>query len=129
MKTEKQRIAIAGILGYRWVQPDDDGAGGLLDPKGKWLIRSWNKKASFKSPDVLSELPDVTNDLNACHEMEKVGQSLVIGFWTAYNAGLNIAKCDRLAHATAAQKCEAFLRTIGKWYEPTKTDRNRILKG
>jgi hypothetical protein len=76
-------------------------------PVNFWLTpdNKWNKR-----------LPDYLNDLNAMHEAEKI---LANRYWTRY--------CQYLAelgggsvrfmsvHATASQKAEAFLRTIGKW--------------
>lgn len=55
---------------------------------------------------------DPLTDLNAMHVAEKV---LTSGQRQAY--GLQIAKlCDRSTwHATAAQRAEAFLRTLSKW--------------
>jgi hypothetical protein len=72
-------------------------------------------------------LPDYLNDLNAMHEAEKVmpygklGDYLnrlveLTGYcdtktWTKANFDLNTA--------TAAQRAEAFLRTLNLWVEPT----------
>lgn len=57
--------------------------------------------------------PDYLHDLNACHEMEK---TLVNTF--QYQLWLDRLTNRNEWHATAAQRCEAFLRTIGKWKEP-----------
>lgn len=63
-------------------------------------------------------------DLNAMHEAEKV---LIKGFeddpesselWSDYQTNLIIACPAYLSyHATARQRAEAFLRTLGKWEE------------
>jgi hypothetical protein len=73
--------------------------------------------------------PNYTADLNACHEFEK--------FITEDTADLNeyainltkiaapsvcygeysCTEAFALLHATARQRCEAYLRTIGKWIE------------
>ena len=62
-------------------------------------------------------IPDYLNDLNAMHEAEKV---LVRLQWVSYLRRLQTL-CDESVswpiHATAAQRAEAFLRTIGKWEE------------
>ena len=54
-------------------------------------------------------------DLNAMHEAEKVLVSLQ---WVSYLKRLQTL-CDESVtwpfHATAAQRAEAFLRTIGQW--------------
>ena len=105
MKPEQQRIAIAEACGYkpgckcrlkqpRWRTPDDSGCCSI------------------------DELPNYLNDLNAMHEAEKIlDQQQVIQYWRtlAYN-------CDKdgmtdMLFKTAAQRAEAFLKTIGKWIE------------
>lgn len=64
-------------------------------------------------PYSVFKAPNYPSDLNACHEMEKVltyEQICDYGDW--------LPKDDwGLIHATAAQRAEAFLRTIGKWEE------------
>lgn len=61
-------------------------------------------------------IPDYLNDLNAMHEAEQV---LPAGQWDRYAQWLReLTSSNRrflIAHATAAQRAEAFLRTIGKW--------------
>jgi predicted Zn-dependent protease len=68
-------------------------------------------------------LPDYLNDLNAMHEAErmllaKCGNDPQDDLWIYYLANLLMSAplCLR-EHATAAQRAEAFLRTIGKWEE------------
>ena len=65
--------------------------------------------------------PDYPNDLNAMHEAEKL--LLETDKWNTYEDYLCVV-CSRinefpqeLTHATAAQRAEAFLRTIGMWAE------------
>jgi hypothetical protein len=63
-------------------------------------------------------------DLNAMHEAEK---TLIKGFedepesselWSDYQTNLIIAcKAYLSYHATARQRAEAFLKTLGKWEE------------
>lgn len=76
-------------------------------------------------------IPDFCNDLNAMHEAEKVltpfqrikhGHFLqeilneaVVGFVSNYESELK--SLSRVASATAAQRAEAYLRTLGKWEE------------
>ena len=98
MKAEAQRIAIAEACGWR------RGA------------NHWKRlaKLRFNSP---SRLPDYLNDLNAMHEAEKV---LTMEQRNAYFFTLNTAVSNgegfwHLLHATAAQRAEALLRTLGKW--------------
>lgn len=69
----------------------------------------------------ISSCPDYCNDLNAMHGAEKV---LFAGYeddpeacalWSDYTTNVIIAcKAYMSYHATARQKAEAFLRTIGK---------------
>ena len=57
--------------------------------------------------------PDYAHDLNAMHEAENV---LTDDDWDLYctELGHSLRWC---AHATARQRAEAFLRTVGKWEE------------
>lgn len=62
------------------------------------------------------EPPDYLNDLNAMHEAEKVlGEPKCYEYVdylpSHYQGRTNFA----LAHATAAQRAEAFLRTLNLW--------------
>jgi hypothetical protein len=62
-------------------------------------------------------VPSFCKDLNAMHEAEK---GLVSLQWVSYSRRLQTL-CDESVtwpiHATASQRAEAFLRTIGKWKE------------
>ena len=58
---------------------------------------------------------DFCNDLNAMHEAEK---RLLSGYWMRYCECLNCLLGKSVyasVHATARDRAEAFLRTIGKW--------------
>ena len=62
---------------------------------------------------MVAALPDYCNDLNAMHEVEKT----MAHSQTVYQYTVEL---DRITnrqewHATAHQRAEAFLRTIGKW--------------
>ena len=71
---------------------------------------------------VTRGVPDFTGDLNEMHEAENM---LIEGFedepesselWSDYQTNLIIACPAYLSyHATARQRAEAFLRTLGKW--------------
>jgi len=69
------------------------------------------------SDSIVRELiPDYLTDLNAMHEAEKVlneKQDHIMNdtLWDMCEGR------KYLWHATAAQRAEAFLRTIGKWEE------------
>ena len=76
-------------------------------------------------------LPDFLNDLNAMHDAEKVlwdtGKAMeftnrLVGIVCSargfrWDKGTEDDHLMCLSHATAAQRAEAFLRTIGKWEE------------
>ncbi len=66
---------------------------------------------------TIALLPDYFNDLNAMHEAEKVlTESQQMPYRTALFCTEEVDySYFKLIHATAAQRAEAFLRTIGKW--------------
>jgi hypothetical protein len=110
MNKEKQRIAIAEICGYNRTS-SVSGIG-----------PAWAKGAEY-----FTRLPDYLNDLNAMHEAEKTLTDEQIARWqrdlwlTCENDFYALEACAppivlrRFISATAAQRAEAFLRTIGKW--------------
>ena len=123
MNPEQQRIAIAEACGWRkgdlrpsWCHPDN------------W---SMAKNGSYEVWVSQDKLPDYLNDLNAMHDAEKVlwdtGKAmeftnrlvgivcLARGF--RWDKGTEDDHLMCLSHATASQRAEAFLRTIGKWEE------------
>ena len=109
MNSMAQRIAIAEACG--WVH---------LNPSPNY----WDWHHPVIGWALISELPDYINDLNAMHEAEKV---LTDHQRRTFNHNLESVVCgncerdseDRfwVIHATAAQRAEAFLRTINKWTE------------
>ena len=94
MSPEAQRIAIAEACG--------------IVSKDKW-------GSLYKTPrGILRDCPDYPTDLNAMHEAEKV---LTLPERRKYRKTL-LGHCEPASiaiHATAAQRAEAFLRTLGKW--------------
>ena len=105
MKPEQQRIAIAEAC-------------------GKWHS-GWPHEY-MNQADRLRHIPDYLNDLNAMHEVEKVlTQDQMIDYSrhvgksvTSHLPASRAAWMDfQLINATASQRAEAFLRTIGKWEE------------
>ena len=62
-------------------------------------------------------IPNYTHDLNAMHEAEKYldTDELFRGYYLAL---YDVTQSTRWPiHATARQRAEAFLRTLGKWEE------------
>ncbi len=79
-------------------------------------------KTGYRDPEAWHPLPDYLNDLNAMHEAEKVlsrGQNYnqSRGFGRYKTALAEVCDEQHPIDATAAQRAEAFLRTIGKWQE------------
>ena len=106
MTQEQQNKSIAAYCGWR--QSTSSMWEGWWHQKGKKTYQRF--------------CPDYCNDLNAMHEAEKhLTTNEYMRYWDyLYNL------CDRtvssrveddfkLLHLTAAEKAEAFLKTIGKW--------------
>jgi hypothetical protein len=122
MSPEKQRIAIAEACGWQFCPPcpipgDDPD----YQKHKEDAIMCWARPGNHEWQT--EQVPDYLTDLNAMHEAEKV---LTDGQWQQFEYQL----CHRdivnghfgkaritMMHATAAQRAEAFLRTIGKWGE------------
>ena len=121
MTPEQQRIAIAEACGWKNV---DAGAGRV------WGFTTRHKGTPSES-DVCVDIPNYLNDLNAMHEAEKVlwdtGKAMeftnqLVGIVCSargfrWDKGTPDDHLMCLSHATASQRAEAFLRTIGKWKE------------
>ena len=107
MNQEKQRIAIAEACGWTDIT------------RGPYDGRPFGRYKTHQ----LEGVPDYLNDLNAMHEAEKV---LTVAQRITYanqigvvlsngSVGRAIPNWWFIHEATAAQRAEAFLRTIGKW--------------
>ena len=111
MSDKQINIAIAEACGWKYVNNETHAPDGSF-----W----WSKEL---------EIPDYCNDLNAMHKIfltlptgshitfgrhlqEVCGEGLV-GYVPSYPE--DFARLTRIAHATAAQRAEAFLKTINKW--------------
>lgn len=80
----------------------------------------WNNKpvvrTNGKGSVWVTEWPDYCSDLNAMHEAEKVlsdDQFKLYSHWVEKlmpNTGFRFLLC-----ATASQRAEAFVRSLGKW--------------
>lgn len=60
-------------------------------------------------------VPNFCNDLNACHEMEEWILASPFTYTQAWHDELS--KIPMTYHATALQRCQAFLKAVGKWKE------------
>ena len=113
MTPEKQRIAIAEACGWRHVCPI-----GRLDG---WAWGFPPGQIGGKSIAI----PDYLNDLNAMHEVEKLKVCYSEEIQEEYAENLlkvvykqfGYSGANQTIHASATQRAEAFLRTIGKWEE------------
>lgn len=110
MKPEAQRIAIAEACGWTAVRPHNDWHYGL-QPGNHGL-----------GDRPAARLPDYLSDLNAMHEAEKYMEGRDFTFAKRYSIQLNqlctgIGQEWEAIFATAAQRAEAFLRTLNLWTE------------
>lgn len=123
MNPEQQRIALAEACGWEYVYNDPERYPYWLAPKGD--CRYGNLLDANLFPKAF---PNYLNDLNAMRDAEQQLWEMDWSFRTIFNDHLaNIIKrrkvnrnewdAETLLDATAAQRAEAFLRTIGKWTE------------
>src|SRR5882757_4810234 len=89
----------------------------------------WRSYTGERPHEVeLKYLPDYLNDLNVMHEAEKVlmnrdlwmfNLAEVVGIDVHSNGRTSLTncfqECDKIQFATATQRAEAFLRTLGLW--------------
>ena len=114
MTEEQQRIAIAEACG--WVADGPD--------------KTFFRQEGVGLPTM--SLPDYLHDLNACHEMEKTlrGKTVDEQYLPCVYEDLlsdivaggpeNLRSTWMSVTATASQRAEAFLRTIGRWNDTTE---------
>lgn len=112
MSPEAQRIAIADVCGWK--------------PR-TLCVPYLDENGEESGTSVIEEtMPDYLNDLNAMHEAENTlsdndavvyAANLTRGhdIWDVMPNDEHFTCCYGALHATAAQRAEAFLRTLGKW--------------
>lgn len=112
MSPQAQRIAIAEACGW------------INQGKRKGVPALNHRWAKPDGRIYSGELPDYLNDLNAMHEAEQIltgsQQMQYADLLSRTTTEGHVDFCDVLyasIHATAAQRAEAFLRTIGQWKE------------
>lgn len=123
MNPEQQRIVIAEACGWKEIRAEVDWL-----PKELTGIFTWPHPTDAEKIKYFinrKPIPDFLHDLNAMHEAEKVLtdeqdleysealEQVVKGRFATANS----EDMRRLRSATAFQRAEAFLRTIGKWEE------------
>jgi len=111
MTPKQQRIAIAKACGW---ELKSNG----LSPMWSWQNESLTHRIKWVAHKEMASqgvLPDYLNDLNAMHEAEKMLTNeqwwLFVEFLTEIRGG-GVALC---ISATAAQRAEAFLKTLNLW--------------
>jgi len=104
MNKEQQRIAIAEACGWRIKRRDITGFN-VWEPGSKLPAQLSN--------NLESKIPNYTGDLNAMHEAEKVliNRNEQIYFENLHDVAGNLT----FYRATAAQRAEAFLKTLNLW--------------
>ena len=122
MSPTQINIAIAESLGSKVVANWEH----VLHPNGVNISTPLFIDGS-RMGQTVSLLPRYTTDLNACAEFEATLTSdtaskfakhlakIVLGYSASLNITVNFWTLFRVASATAPQRCEAYLRTIGKW--------------
>jgi len=111
MTPEQQRIAIAQFCGWSNIHQAENG-------DGNTLMGWWNGP-----PKTTLVIPNYLSDLNAMREAEHILFSSTEPLWDAfvehlYNLGYRGSSAAKYAiHATAAQRAEAFLRTLNLWVD------------
>ena len=119
MTNEEIRIKVAELCG--WINVHEAGTREISEPlmdKGFGLV-GFRLGQPAKQ---LEQIPNYPEDLNACHEFEK---ELTEEQWRGYIfALLNLMKLDialddytlaqhfSFVHATARQRCEAFIKVM-----------------
>ena len=121
MNPEKQRIAIAEACGGAF-KPCECG-----HPRCKGTEMRWH----WPDDTITNDCPDYPNSLDAMHEAVDAkwkadpyfGMSFAIKLTEVvtgltYSAQIAAECLEYMITATAAQRAEAFLKTLGLWEEP-----------
>ena len=118
MTREQQRIAIAEVCGWT-AREDIENFWRAVDASGNMTHELWMSESNVWAAGI----PDYPHDLNAMHQAESI---LNADQMVSYDYHLDrVVGNGRQAlnidyflwSATASQRAEAFLRTIGKWEE------------
>lgn len=131
MSPEQQRMAIAKACGWHFIQCGArsafPGLWRLIPPDHNQIVA---ERFADSGQALAAYAPDYLNDLNAAHEMEAVllneqRRTYVELLIATHPLHYDFRTSDdsRMAAyfivtATAAQRAEAFLKTLGLWEEP-----------
>lgn len=100
MTDEQINIAVAEACGWKRIEPPKD--------------QGWGAAARGKEWWYVYQLPKYSSDLNAMHEAEKhIPEKHHRTYY--YEEKLHLMTIGRGERATARQRAEAFLKTLGKW--------------
>lgn len=111
MTDEQMRIAIADACG--WKKPDDPE---VMKFKVGWTSAEKWWMCPKGVLRLKHDIPNYLNDLNAMHEAEKLllKDGHESDLWLEYLSNLVIcAPAGLSSHATARQRCIAYLKTKG----------------
>lgn len=111
MKPKEQEIAIAEACGYTLRKHSNEGSSAWFDPQG-WIVSHWTSDTNYV-------LPKYTSDLNAIQAaVMRQGDPQFLDEFEAMLFKV-AGGCGWICSMTAAQWCEAFLRTLNLWREST----------
>jgi hypothetical protein len=124
MNPEKQRIKLAEWDGWKEAFPAKGQAHPETKRGGILLPYHW---VNERTHERVADLPDYLSDLNAVHELEKRLSRRDYWYYADIHL-LDVVGRDNNARpfggeqasarcATAAQRCEALLKTLGLWEE------------
>lgn len=117
MSPEAQRIAIAEACGWEFRPYEDTRAWW----KGGAMV--WNEIVRRLSDNIPTDpLPDYLNDLNAVHDACEQANIELGPYYRALAKTMSqdpdfMGHPNEMIHATAAQRAEAFLKTLNLWEE------------
>jgi hypothetical protein len=109
MNPEQKRLAIAEACG--WIVKSK-GSFTFVYPPNKTTGNGYQVN-DIMHPKIIRLLPDYLNDLNAMHEAEKIFAD--DDSFRGYEAQLDkvVPMSERWIFATAAQRADAFIATLG----------------
>jgi len=112
MNPEQQDIAIFESLGWKYLPPVKRDSSFIVRPEN---LPRWKKGREIAYKD---DIPSYGTDLNACREFEEKLIALgppALDTYEIFLSAICTRAGNRIFRATAAQRCEAFLKTINKW--------------
>ena len=133
MNNDSIKIAIAESTGWEWMRVDES-------PWFSWFLNGERKTIAleeYQKNVSLGKLPDFCGDLNVmaqtCQTVSETGHYKFLGHLYSIMRGEVTDHGDNkfsafnvaiMVHATARQRAEAYLKTIGKWNH-TKSKPNK----